>query len=59
MRLRMRLDEVKRYVEALDKRLADNAFLARAPEDVVDTERLKKTEAQKLLSDLQANLAGL
>jgi valyl-tRNA synthetase len=58
-RLRGELDEVKVDLFQAEAKLANEQFLARAPDDVVEKERRKRDEFAQKVERLEANLASL
>jgi valyl-tRNA synthetase len=59
LRLQKEIVKVSGYIESLDKKLANNAFVLNAPADVVAKEHEKLGEARSLLGKLKENLGVL
>ncbi|MDO8559844.1 MAG: valine--tRNA ligase [bacterium] len=58
-RLRRELDEAERYAKMLEQKLANDAFTARAPQQVVAAEREKLAVQQSKVEKLKEQLAAL
>ena len=55
-RLQKNLDELKRHLEKISKKLANADFLANAPKDVIEREKQKKEDFQERIHKLNKNL---
>jgi len=58
-RLRREIEKVGSEIEKIDKKLANEQFVSRAPEHVVDEQRERKAEAEAAAQRLQAALQRL
>ncbi len=58
-RLTKEIDAKRSFLGSVEKKLQNEAFTSRAPEDVVAKERHKADDAQAEIAALEANLAGL
>ena len=58
-RIRKELDKALAEIEAQNKKLANESFVARAPERVVNAEREKLAKAQALAANLEESLKNL
>jgi valyl-tRNA synthetase len=58
-RLERALAKARKDLDAVDRKLGNESFLARAPEEVVEGERAKKTEAESLIASFEETLAAL
>jgi valyl-tRNA synthetase len=58
-RLAKQISDMKGRLGAVNGKLSNTNFVARAPEDVVDNEKRKQTEYQSSLEKLQENLNSL
>ncbi|MCE1274932.1 MAG: class I tRNA ligase family protein, partial [Chlorobiales bacterium] len=58
-RLQKEMSKVSGYIQSLEKKLSNQAFLANAPADVVAKEQEKLEEARSLIGKLQENLEVL
>jgi valyl-tRNA synthetase len=58
-RLQKELDEVYRYAEALQNKLANNDFMIKAPPAVVESEKKKMIETRERISKLEEQLKAL
>jgi len=58
-RLQKEMSKVSGYIQSLEKKLSNQAFLANAPADVVGKEQEKLEEARSLIGKLQENLEVL
>jgi len=58
-RLKSRIEEVIRFTSSLEQKLSNENFVAKAPKEVVEKERQRKTEFEQELSGLRTNLASL
>ncbi|MBI4549647.1 MAG: valine--tRNA ligase [Candidatus Omnitrophica bacterium] len=56
-RILKKIEEVSKLLDQLAHRLSNADFISRAPEEVVEKERARQTELQKILGDLKDNLA--
>jgi len=56
---RKKIDELTRYIDSIEKKLSNESFVARAPEEVVEEEKQKKENAAKELKAYEENLAIL
>jgi valyl-tRNA synthetase len=59
LRLQKEISKVSGYIESLEKKLSNQAFLANAPADVVAKEHEKLEEARSLAGKLHENLGVL
>ena len=59
MRIDKKIGELERFLNGLDKKLTDKAFLKKAPEDVVQKEKAKKEKFSEQAATLKENLAAL
>jgi len=55
-RLQKELDSLKTQLEKVSKKLANPDFLANAPEDVIDREKLKKRDYEERIEKINKNL---
>lgn len=58
-RIRAELEKSEKLLEAQDRKLANQNFVTRAPESVVNIEREKKAKLESLIENLKKNLAEL
>ena len=58
-RIRKELDNAEKQLAAQNGKLANENFVTRAPEQVVNLEREKKAKLEALIENLQASLAAL
>jgi len=58
-RLAKELAETEKYVTSLEKKLSNEEFVKNAPEDVVNNEQYKRTEANAKLEKLKEQLKSL
>src|SRR3546814_12950 len=58
-RLQKELDKLKGEVVKLDKKLSNEQFLAKAPEDVVEEQRERLADSQQAVAKLQSALERL
>ena len=58
-RIDKKIEELKRYLAGIDKKLSNKAFLDKAPEDVVRKEKEKKEKFAGQVATLEDNLAAL
>ncbi|MFW6163790.1 MAG: class I tRNA ligase family protein, partial [Planctomycetota bacterium] len=58
-RLRGQLEKTRGYLEASDRKLANQQFVAKAPDHVVEKERARNAELRDEIARLEANLAEL
>lgn len=56
-RLQKKKAEKERYIQSLEKKMANESFVKNAPADVVDAEREKLDEARRVLAAYQEQLA--
>lgn len=58
-RLRKEIEQKRGFLASVEKKLANDNFVSRAPEAVVEKERQKRADALAEIEALQANLADL
>ena len=58
-RLSKELEKKKKYQGGIEKKLSNEKFLAKAPEDVVQREKDNLAKAQKEIEQLESSLAAL
>ncbi len=58
-RLKKEMDKLKGEITKLDKKLSNQQFLAKAPEDVVEEQRERLADSQQAMSKLQSALERL
>ena len=58
-RLSKELEKKKKYLGGIEKKLSNEKFLAKAPEDVIQRERDNLAKAQKEIQQLESSLADL
>ena len=58
-RLSKELEKKKKYLGGIEKKLSNEKFLAKAPEDVIQRERDNMAKAQKEIQQLESSLADL
>lgn len=58
-RLTKELEKAKKQLEAQEKKLANENFVSRAPEAVVNAERERAEKAKALIANLEGSLAEL
>jgi valyl-tRNA synthetase len=58
-RLSKELDRIGKEIERLDSKLANEQFMSRAPEEVIEEQRSRRTEAFELKNRTEAALARL
>ena len=58
-RVRKSLEKARRDLAGQEAKLANESFVSRAPEKVVNTEREKKAKLEALIENLEASLAAL
>ena len=58
-RLSKELEKKKKYLGGIEKKLSNEKFLAKAPEDVIQRERDNLAKAQKEIRQLESSLADL
>ncbi len=58
-RIGKKIEELRRYLGGIEKKLANKAFLDKAPEDVVRKENEKKEKFAEQIATLEDNLAAL
>jgi valyl-tRNA synthetase len=58
-RLEKERDQLSKNIASLDKQLADESFLSRAPEHVVASMRAKRAEYESQLAKIKSALEGL
>ena len=58
-RMKKELEEIKKYVEVLDKKLSNEGFVNNAPKEAVDKENQKRIEATAKLEALKVQLGAL
>ena len=58
-RLEAAIAQKRGFLDAVQKKLANEAFVARAPAEVIDKERQKQADAAAEIERLAANLADL
>ena len=58
-RLNKELEKKKKYLGGIEKKLSNEKFLAKAPEDVIQRERDNMAKAQKEIQQLESSLADL
>ena len=57
--MRKSLEKARRDLAGQEAKLANESFVSRAPEKVVNTEREKKAKLEALIENLEASLAAL
>ncbi len=55
-RLTKAIDKERKEIEKIDKKLSNESFLAKAPEDVIDEQKHRREEAQSVVARLQSAL---
>ncbi|MGB2755128.1 MAG: valine--tRNA ligase [Phycisphaerae bacterium] len=58
-RLNRQIEENRRYLQSIEKKLANEKFVARAPAEVVERERARADEVRTTIAALEKNLADL
>lgn len=58
-RLRERLEKARKFLDTSDKKLANDSFVRKAPDEVVAKERQRNAELRDEIARLEANLADL
>ena len=58
-RIEKELEKAHKQLEAQEKKLANESFVSRAPEAVVNAERERAEKAKALIANLEASLAKL
>jgi len=58
-RLRGRLEKARKFLEGSERKLANQSFIEKAPEEVVEKERQRNAELREEIERLEANLAEL
>ncbi|MBN1155784.1 valine--tRNA ligase [candidate division KSB1 bacterium] len=58
-RLSKEIDRLEAQIESADKKLMNNDFLAKAPQDVIDREKKKKDDFKEILVKFKNNLQSL
>ena len=58
-RIEKELDKARAQLEAQNKKLANESFVSRAPEAVVNAERERAEKAKALIANLEESLAKL
>ncbi len=58
-RLNRQIEENRRYLQSIEKKLANPKFVERAPAEVVERERARADEVRATLAALEKNLADL
>ncbi|MFH1797910.1 MAG: valine--tRNA ligase [Candidatus Omnitrophota bacterium] len=58
-RIEKKTDELAKYLKGIDKKLGNEAFLQKAPEDVIEKEKAKKERFANELKALKDNLNAL
>ena len=58
-RLSKELEKKKKYQSGIEKKLSNEKFLAKAPEDVVQREKDNLAKAQREIEQLESSLAAL
>ena len=53
------MEKKKKYLGGIEKKLSNEKFLAKAPEDVIQRERDNLAKAQKEIRQLESSLADL
>ncbi|GAB5388029.1 MAG: valine--tRNA ligase [Alphaproteobacteria bacterium] len=59
VRLSKQIDNLKKDIEKIDKKLGNENFLSRAPADVVEEQKSRKSEAEATIAKLNEGLARL
>jgi len=58
-RLNRQIEENRRYLQSMEKKLANPSFVERAPAEVVERERARADEVRATIAALEKNLADL
>ncbi|HET6442756.1 MAG TPA: valine--tRNA ligase, partial [Phycisphaerae bacterium] len=58
-RLSRQIEENRRYLQSIEKKLANQKFVERAPAEVVERERARADEVRATIAALEKNLADL
>jgi valyl-tRNA synthetase len=58
-RLNRQIEENRRYLQSIEKKLANPSFVERAPAEVVERERARADEVRATIAALEKNLADL
>jgi valyl-tRNA synthetase len=58
-RVQKEIDKVLEDIAFIDNKLGKESFIARAPQELVDKERARKTELTAKLTEIQASLVRL
>ena len=58
-RIEKELEKAHKQLETQEKKLANESFVSRAPEAVVNAERERAEKAKALIANLEASLAKL
>ncbi|MFH1552576.1 MAG: valine--tRNA ligase [Candidatus Omnitrophota bacterium] len=58
-RVSKKIEDLQRYLDGIDRKLANEAFLEKAPEDVVLKEKAKRDKFEEQVKTLKDNLSAL
>lgn len=58
-RISLKVDDMQRYLDSINKKLSNQSFVANAPEDVVAKEKEKKANFEEQVRTLKDNLSAI